>query len=194
MCCVCYNRINSHDEEYIMSEKRLKSTLKYACSFLELYEDHVELSDHKTASRVVIKHVGGASVLPLTSDNKVILTTQYRYPINQLSIEIPAGKRDFIEEDGLSCAKRELEEETGYQSDHFEHYMTFFPCVGYSDEKLDIFIAKNCYRVINPRRMDEDENISIMILDKQEVKKLLHDGRITDGKTIIALQHYLVNL
>lgn len=177
-----------------MREKRLKSILKYECSFLKLYEDHVLVKETRSAQRVVIKHVGGASVLPLTVDHKVILTTQYRYPINQLSIEIPAGKKDYPEEDGLACAKRELEEETGYQSDKIEHFMTFFPCVGYSDEKLDIFIARDCYIVSNPRPMDDDEDISLIFATKDDVKKMLIDKMITDGKTIIALQHFLVNL
>lgn len=177
-----------------MKETRLNRIKKYECSFLTLYEDDVQLANQKLGKRVVIKHPGGACVLPLLSDGRVILTRQYRYPIEQISIEIPAGKKDVLGEDSLACATRELEEETGYVSDDISHLFTLHPCVGYSDEKLDIFIAKNCYKVLSPRAMDEDENIAIMILNKHEVQKLLDDRKITDGKTIIALQHYLVNL
>jgi ADP-ribose pyrophosphatase len=113
-----------------MNEKTIKSIKKYACSFLELYEDEVVLSNDKLASRVVIKHPGGASVLPITIDHQIVLTKQHRYPIGQNTIEIPAGKKDFLGEDGLSCAARELEEETGYVSSDIRPIYALHPCLG----------------------------------------------------------------
>lgn len=175
-----------------MSEKRVRREKKYETSFLTLYEDQVELSDHTLKTRVVIKHPGGACVLPLLSDGRVILTVQYRYPIQSVMIEIPAGKKDFFGEDSLSCAKRELEEETGYTSNDYTHLYTLHPCVGYSDELLDIFIARDCIKKENPKAMDDDEDIEIMLVDKEQIKALLNDGQITDGKTLIALQYYLM--
>lgn len=175
-----------------MKETRLNRIKKYECSFLTLYEDDVQLANQKLGKRVVIKHPGGACVLPLLSDGRVILTRQYRYPIEQISIEIPAGKKDVLGEDSLACATRELEEETGYVSDDISHLFTLHPCVGYSDEKLDIFIARDCYKKENPKAMDEDENIDIFFVDKKEAKRLLDSGEVTDGKTIISLQYYLM--
>lgn len=177
---------------YMMKEKTLTHVKKYQCSFLTLYEDDVLLDNHKVSQRVVINHVGGACVLPITKDKKIILTKQYRYSIQEISIEIPAGKKDFVNESGLFCAKRELEEETGYLSEEISLIYTFYPCVGYSDEKLDIFIANNCYPAINPKSMDEDEDIDVLILDLNEVETLLNDGMIKDGKTIIAIQYYMM--
>ena len=175
-----------------MKETMLKRVKKYECSFLTLYEDDVKLPNQKISKRVVIKHPGGACVLPLLPDGKIILTKQFRYPIEQVSIEIPAGKKDVVGEDSLACATRELEEETGYQSNHISHMFTLHPCVGYSDEKLDIFIAKDCYKIDQPKPMDEDETIELLIVDRNEAKKLLEEGSITDGKTIIAIQYYLM--
>jgi len=180
------------DMRSIMKEKTLTHHLKYQCSFLSLYQDDVLLENNKKSQRVVINHVGGACVLPLTTDGKMILTKQYRYPIKEISIEIPAGKKDFIGEEGLTCAKRELEEETGYQSDDIKLMYTFYPCVGYSDEKLDIFIARNCHLIDNPKPMDEDENIELLIINLNEAKDLLDNGIIKDGKTIIAIQYYMM--
>lgn len=181
-----------------MNEKTKSSQLKYECSFLKLYEYQVELEHGKTSQRIVLKHPGGASVLPITSDGKIILIRQYRYPIQSVSIEIPAGKKDFSNEDGLACAMRELEEETGYFSEDWQMMFEFHPCVGYSDEKLDIFIAKMCIKKDKPKLMDEDENIDIMLIEPKEIPELLKSNVITDGKTIIALQyymlHYLVNV
>jgi ADP-ribose pyrophosphatase len=177
-----------------MKETKIKSKHMYHCHFLDLYEDDVLLENNKQSKRVVIKHPGGAAVLPLTIDNKIILTKQYRYPIEQVTIEIPAGKKDFKDEDPLVCAKRELEEETGYESVYYQHIFSLHPCVGYSDELLEIYLAKNCYKLSNPKNMDEDEFIEILIVDKIEAKSLIDQKLITDGKTIIAIQYYLMNL
>lgn len=174
-----------------MKETTMTHIKKYTCSFLTLYEDDVLLENKIQSKRIVIEHPGGACVLPITKDGKVILVKQYRYPIKQVCIEIPAGKKDTIGEDSLECAKRELEEETGYQSDYYEHIFTLHPCVGYSDEKLDIFLAKNCMKTNNPKPMDFDEHIELLFVNRDEIKGMLHDGLITDGKTIIALQYYL---
>lgn len=175
-----------------MKEQRIKREKKYETSFLALYEDDVKLSDDSIKKRVVIKHPGGACVLPLLPDGRVILTIQYRYPIESVMIEIPAGKKDYFGEDSLACAQRELEEETGYTSSEYTHLFTLHPCVGYSDEVLDIFLAKDCIKKENPKAMDDDEDIEVMIVDKDEIKALLRDGQVTDGKTLIALQYYLM--
>lgn len=177
----------------MMIEKKKSSQKIYECSFLELYEDEVILSNEKITQKVYIKHPGGAAVLPIREDGKIILTKQFRYPVGHVTIEIPAGKKDDKNEDGLTCAKRELEEETGYVSSNFEHLYTLHPCLGYSDEALEIFIALDCIKKDNPRISDEDEFIEILYLDKDEVATLLKSQSITDGKTLIALQHYLLS-
>jgi ADP-ribose pyrophosphatase len=177
-----------------MNEKTKRSQLKYECSFLKLYEDEVELDNGKSSQRIVLKHPGGASVLPITHDGKIILTKQYRYPIASVSIEIPAGKKDYPNEDGLTCAKRELEEETGYMSSNWKLMFEFHPCVGYSDEKLDIYIALDCTKKHLPKAMDEDEHIDLMVIEPNDIKALLKSNIITDGKTIIALQYYMLHL
>ncbi|MCR3907063.1 MAG: NUDIX hydrolase [Tenericutes bacterium] len=177
-----------------MIEKKKSSRKIYECSFLELYEDQVVLSNDKVTQRVYIKHPGGAAVLPIRTDGKIILTKQFRYPVGHMTIEIPAGKKDDQNEDGLTCAKRELEEETGYVSTDFKHIYTLHPCLGYSDEALEIFVALNCVKKENPITSDEDEFIETLYLDKKEVSTLLASQTITDGKTIIALQYYLLNL
>ncbi len=176
-----------------MNEKTISSQLKYECSFLKLYEDEVTLKHGKVSQRVVLEHPGGASVLPITESGQIILTKQFRYPIKSVSIEIPAGKKDHKHEDGLSCAMRELEEETGYVSSDWKLMFSFHPCVGYSDEKLDIYIAKHCTLKPSPKPMDDDEDIDLMMVDPADVEKLIESNVITDGKTIIALQYYMLH-
>ncbi len=175
-----------------LEEKQLNHELLYECNFLKLYRDEVLLPNEKTSSRVYIMHNSAAAVLPITTEGKILLVKQYRYPIRSESIEIPAGKKDFLYEAGLDCARRELEEETGYVSEDFELLRNIHSCVGYSNEMIEIFIAKNCVKKENPAHSDEDEFLELMETSIEEVKAMLKMGMITDAKTLIALQQYLL--
>lgn len=175
-----------------MKEKTVTSTKIYSCFFMELFEDEVVLPDGRETKRIYVKHDGAAAVLPITKEGDIILIKQFRYPIKDISIEIPAGKKDDIEETGLACVKRELEEETGYQSNHFEELFPIHNCLGYSNEKIELFIAYDCYQVENPIEMDDDEFIEVMIVTKEEATALIASGTITDVKTIVAIQAYIL--
>lgn len=162
----------------------------YECFFMKLYEDDVLLPDGNQSKRIYIKHDGASAILPITKEGNILLVKQFRYPIGQVSIEIPAGKKDEPSEDGLLCAKRELEEETGHVSRKIEKIRDIFNCVGYSNERIELFIAYNCEPTDNPLPMDDDEFIELMSVTVEESKILLKDGLISDSKTIIALQYY----
>ncbi len=158
---------------------------------MKLYEDKVLLPNNKESSRIFIKHDGASAVLPITKEGKIVLIKQFRYPVNQVVIEIPAGKKDEPHEDGLLCAIRELEEETGYKSNNIKKFQDLFNCVGYSNEMIELFIAYDCEKLDHPKKGDDDEFIELLELSKEEAKILLKQGKITDGKTIIMLQHFL---
>ncbi|MCF7925732.1 MAG: NUDIX hydrolase [Candidatus Izimaplasma sp.] len=174
-----------------MKEKKIKSEKKYECFFMSLYEDDVKLENGKETKRIYITHDGAAAVLPVTKDGHLILIKQFRYPLGKTIIEVPAGKKDDPNESGLTCAKRELEEETGYQSSTFNWVGVTHNCVGYSNEAIELFIATDCYSVEDPLKSDDDEQIELLIVSKQEAKSLLSTHQITDAKTWILLQHYL---
>ena len=173
-------------------EKTISSKKVYAGSFLDLYEDNVLLPNNKTSKRIYASHLGAAAVLPITKDNKIVLTKQYRYPIKAITIEIPAGKRDFKGELGIDCVKRELEEETNYTSTDIRFLLKTHNCVGYSNEAIELFIAYNCVYVEGIRECDDTEFIEVVIYELDEVVNLINDGTITDAKTIIAIQSYLL--
>ena len=173
-------------------EKTISSKLVYSNSFLDLYEDEVLLPNNNKSKRIYAKHLGAAAVLPITKDNKVVLTKQYRYPIKAVSIEIPAGKKDFAGEKGLDCVKRELEEETNYTSRDIRLLLTTHNCVGYSNEAIELYIAYNCEYVKGIRETDEDEFIEVEVYALEEVVNMIDNGGITDAKTIIAIQQYLL--
>ena len=175
-----------------LEEKQLTHELVYQCFFMKLYEDKVLLPNGKTSQRIYIMHNSAAAVLPITKEGKIILVKQYRYPIRSESIEIPAGKKDYLGEDGKDCAMRELEEETGYASNDVTRLTDIHSCVGYSNEMIEIFIAKDCVKVENPAESDDDEFLEIMELEKEEVLKMISDGSISDAKTLVALQKYFM--
>ncbi|MBE0700790.1 MAG: NUDIX hydrolase [Acholeplasmataceae bacterium] len=165
----------------------------YHCPFLDVYEDEAILQDGQIGKRVYIDHPGGAAALAITEDDQVILVNQYRYPIKQMSLEIPGGKKDFKGELGVACIQRELEEETGYKATILEPLILVHNCVGYSNEIIEIFVAKQCTKMENPKSADADEWIEVGLYDKKAIKKLMEDKKITDSKTIIALQAFLSN-
>lgn len=175
-----------------LEEKQLTHDLVYSCFFLRLYEDKVLLPNGKTSQRIYVMHNSAAAVLPITADGKIILVKQYRYPIRSESIEIPAGKKDFLGEDGMACALRELEEETGHVSSRVERLIDIHSCVGYSNEMIEIFIARDCLAIPDPRPSDDDEFLEILYLEEAQVKAMLKQGIISDAKTLVALQTYFM--
>lgn len=174
-------------------EKFLTRSLKYHCDFLDLYEDQVLLPNGKKASRVYIDHLGAAAILPVTKDKKLVLTRQFRYPIHQVSLEVPAGKKDEANEDSKLCAMRELEEETSYISEDIRFVQRIYNCLGYSNEAIDLFIAFDCVYKEDALHADEDEFIERVVLGVKEVEQMLDEGEITDVKTALLVQHYLRN-
>ncbi len=175
-----------------LNEKKLSSKKVYECFFMKMYEDEVLLPNNEKSKRIYVKHDGAAAVLPITVDGKVILINQFRYPVNEVLIEIPAGKKDFVEESGLACAERELEEETGYKASTYKKIQNIYSCVGYSSEMIELFIAYDCEKVDNPLMGDDDEFIQVLEYTLQEVKELVVSGKVTDVKTLVALQYYLL--
>lgn len=177
-----------------LKEKQITHDLVYKNLFMKIYLDEILLPNNTTSKRIYLKHDGAAAVLPITMDGKVILIKQFRYPIMKEIIEIPAGKKDDISESGLVCAKRELEEETGYVSNDFSKFQDLHSCVGYSSELIELFVARNCVKIENPRKGDDDEFIELFIVSKDEIEELLRLGKVSDAKTLVALQHYLLNI
>ena len=174
-----------------MKEIKISTRKVYECSFMSLYEDEVELPSGRISERIYLKHPGGAAMLATTTDDKIVLIKQYRYPLEEIIYEIPAGKMDVDEESFMACAIRELEEETAYRSEQISFLYELYPCVGYSDEKIQIFRAKQAYKVENPLSKDLDENIDVYLFSKDDVKDLMIKNEIKDGKTLIAIQYWL---
>jgi ADP-ribose pyrophosphatase len=172
----------------IKKEKRTAGKTIYEGNILKLYRDEVEFPDKHKSAREVVEHSGGVSVLAENEEGKIILIKQYRYPVDEVIYEIPAGKLE-LDEDPAECAARELREETGYSAQKFSKLFEFFPTPGYSTETIYIYQAEGLKFV--GRDLEEGEYIEVVPKSRAELKELLQSGKIKDSKTLIAVMHYL---
>ena len=152
---------------------------------LHVFKDTVKLPNGNPATREVIRHVGAVGVIPVTDDGKVIVERQFRYPLNRVITEIPAGKLDSFTEDRLSAAKRELEEETGYTAKEWIDMGDYYPTPAYCDERITLYLAKGL--ALGQRHLDEDEFLNFEAVPLETLVEQIMDGTITDGKTQVAI-------
>ena len=176
-----------------LEEKKLTSTLKHQASFFQVYQDKVELPNGNHAYREYIKHPGAVAIVPLFENGDTLLLRQYRYPIQEVLLEIPAGKIDPGETPEETAA-RELAEETGYQSLKITKLICFFVCPGYSNETMDCYIAEN----LNPsqKKPEQDEFLDIIKMPLREALEKIKTQEIKDSKSILSLQQaksYCIN-
>lgn len=168
-------------------EKKVKRHHKYKNNFLEIYEDDVLLENGKLSKRIVVDHIGASSVLPITKDNHVVLVKQYRYALGDYALEIPAGKKDDINDDTKETALRELQEETGYTANNLTYATTIYSAIGYSNEEVAIYIASNVYQSETSYAQDDDESIEVVVIPFKEAYNKVIQGDIKDAKTVVAL-------
>jgi len=165
-----------------LKESKVDGELVYEGHFLKVQRDKILLPDGKQAVREHIKHPGAVVILPLFEDGAVLLERQFRYPLDQVFIEFPAGKID-PGEDHLECAKRELREETGYTATDWQFVCTIHNAIAYSDEHLDIYLARGL--TAGERKLDEGEFLDIYKAPLSELLEQVRLGKVTDVKTVI---------
>lgn len=162
---------------------RTVSTIKGKSFSVNL--DEVKLPSDRITERIRVIHPDASAIVPFTEDGKIILVKQFRYSIQEETLEIPAGKIDEGET-AEECAYREMAEETGYTASKLEFLMTYVPAIGYSSERLFIFKASGLNEVVNYRKPD-DEISKLEILSLEEIRSRILSGDIIDGKTIVAI-------
>lgn len=165
-----------------LKEIQVDSEVAYDGHFLKVRRDRVRLPDGKQSQREYIRHPGAVVILPLFDDGSVLLERQFRYPLHDVFIEFPAGKID-PGEDPLVCAKRELQEETGYTATDWRFVCTIHNAIAYSDEHLDIFIARGL--AAGESKLDDGEFLETFTATVPEMLEWVRAGRITDVKTVI---------
>jgi len=168
-----------------MNYRIVKSDVIYRGKVFNTLVDQIEYSSGNKAVREVAEHPGGAVVVPVTSDGKIVMVTQHRFPVNQVLLELPAGKLSKGE-DPLLCAVRELEEETGYKSDNVKLLGSIYTTPGYSTEKLWIYLAKDL-KPGDHNREEGEFGMQVFEYSIEEVEKKINSGEIVDGKTICGI-------
>jgi ADP-ribose pyrophosphatase len=166
------------------TEHCVRSKTVYRGKLLHVVEDKVRLPDGRPAQREYVRHPGAAMMLPFLDARTILLERQFRYPHRRHFIEIPAGKID-PDEEPLQTARRELREECGYEAAEWRHLATIHPCIGYSNERIELYLARELTHVGHAR--DEGEFIELVPMRFTEALRRVEAGEITDQKTIIAL-------
>ncbi len=173
----------SHDSHLIESE--ISSETVFEGALLKVRKDTVRLPNGQESIREYITHPGAVVILALLDNGKLLFERQYRYPLRRVFLELPAGKIDHGEAI-IDTARRELKEETGYVAAEWEYLGVMHPCIGYSDERIEIFSASGLH-LAGEKTLDHNEFLEVVELSPDEARQAVWDGRITDAKTITAL-------
>ena len=165
-------------------EKTLNSEVIYSGKVMRIERDSVELATGKCSIREVVRHSGGVVIVAMRNSETILMVKQYRYPIAQTSLELPAGKLEKGENPDFAC-KRELQEETGFVAKNWESLGYIYTSPGICDEKLYLYKADELTFIVeNP---DEGEIIQCYEYKISDVFDMIKQGQINDAKTICAL-------
>jgi ADP-ribose pyrophosphatase len=169
-----------------LKETLVSSELLFKGKFLHAKRDTVRLPDGKQATREYVVHPGAVVVVPLLDDGQVVLERQFRYPIGQVMIELPAGKLD-AGEDPLLCGLRELHEETGYSASEWAYAGQMHLAIAYSTELIHIYFASGLSG--GERKLDAGEFLDVFTAPAQQLLDWCADGTVTDAKTLACALH-----
>jgi ADP-ribose pyrophosphatase len=170
-----------------MDKKPIKRDFIHRGVVFDLYVDHIKYPSGGTDVREVAAHPGGSVVVPMLDDTTVLLIRQYRYPIDTVIYELPAGKLTKGE-DPEHCAHRELEEETGYSAGELIHMISIYTTPGFCTERLHIYLAENLRSLDGGQRLEVGEDsITVHRMSLRRAINLIESGEITDAKTIVGL-------
>ena len=165
-------------------EKMLDSKIVYDGKVMTVIRDDVEVSDGHKSFREVVLHSGGVVIAAMKDDETILLVKQYRYPLKHVNIELPAGKLEKGENPDFA-AKRELEEETGYQAKTWKSLGYINTTPGICTEKLYLYLAKDLKFVGD--HPDVGEILKCSEYKLKDVMQMINAGKINDAKTICTL-------
>ena len=171
-----------NDDQFI--ETTIGSEDVFNGALLKVHRDRVRLPNGDEAVRECVRHPGAVVIIAILDNGRLLFERQFRYPLHRVFLEMPAGKIDPGEHI-LDTARRELREETGYKAKLWRHLGVMHPCVGYSNERIEIFWAQGLSFV--GAQPDAGEILDITELTLAEAMLAIRDGEITDSKTIAAL-------
>ena len=175
-----------------LTEHLIASEILVEGGMLTVKRDQVRLSNNNTSQREYVDHPGAVVVVAVLPNGHIVLERQYRYPLHQVFIELPAGKID-AGESILVTGQRELLEETGYSANNWVKLGLLHPCIGYSNEVIHMYLAQDLFA--GPHKRDDGELLEVFTANIEDCLQMIDNGEITDAKTIIALifaEKYLI--
>ena len=173
------------DKDLHLIEAEVSSETVFHGALLNVRRDVVALPNGNQSVREYVVHPGAVVVLAFLDNGNLLFERQFRYPLRQVFLELPAGKID-PGENILETAKRELSEETGYTATDWRHLGLTHPCVGYSNERIEIFLAQGLVKE-NAQHLDHGEFVELFTLSLDEALNSVRSGEINDSKTIASL-------
>jgi ADP-ribose pyrophosphatase len=174
--------IEGVDEHLV--ERRVRSESVYEGHFLKVRRDEIRLPNGKTASREHVLHPGAVMIVPITDDGQLIIERQFRYPLDRVLLEFPAGKLD-PDETTLHCAQRELREETGFRAREWAYAGRMHNAPAYSTEFIEVWFARGL--VAGPQELDDGEFVEVQTIAEAALFELVASGELTDAKTMVGL-------
>jgi len=172
-----------------LEEKTISTEKIFNGRIISLQVDEVMLPNGSTSKREIIKHPGAVAVIAITEEGKLVVVEQYRKALEKAIVEIPAGKLEKDEDPAL-CARRELEEETGYGCKEMKLISSFYTSPGFADEIVHVYLASGLYKIENAAELDEDEFVNLMEITMEEAQSLITEQKIFDAKTMYAVQYW----
>lgn len=167
-----------------LREKTLSVKEIFQGKVFQVHVDEVQLPDGRTSFREVVNHAGGVCIAAEDAQGRLLFVRQYRYPFARLMLELPAGKLE-AGEDPLDCAKRELREETGAQSEHFIYLGKIFGSPGFCDEVIHLFYTK--IESMGEMQLDDGEFLQVEAIPAEQALQMAATGELEDAKTVAAL-------
>lgn len=167
----------------IEKENTVSSDLIYTGKTVSLRVDTVEVPNKGYQKREIVEHNGVVAIIAITEDNKIILVEQYRKSIEDVVLEIPAGKLE-LNENPRECAIREFRQKTGYNAESFKLIHKFYPSVGFSNQMMFIYLAEKLEKCEDKT---EDQQIEVKEIAFDEVYDMVLNNKIVDGKTSIGV-------
>lgn len=170
------------------SIKRIDRRLVHKGRILTLYDDTMESKTGHISHFDTLEHMGAAAIVPVLENGNILMVRQFRNPISQMVLEIPAGGRNSANEDTKLCALRELEEETGYKAEDAEFLISLGPAFAYCSEIVDVYVARDLKK--GEQNWDPDEFIEVEEWSVDDLCELIYKGEMKDSKTVAAIMAY----
>jgi len=179
------SRPPAHADDAHLREETVSRETVFEGRLLQVRRDRIRLPDGGQATREFIVHPGAVMIVPLLDDGRLVMERQWRYPLERVMLEFPAGKLE-PGEPTLPCAQRELLEETGYQASEWALAGVLHNAIAYSNERIEIWFARGL--TAGERRLDDGEFLDLQLVEEAELDRLCASGAVTDAKTLIGLQ------